>query len=70
MTPTEFPAPRNPQAAHAVRGEPGREEALMARFRPLGACSCRGGTGAGREVVRVLQQRAVAAEVPANALAE
>ena len=49
---------------------PGREEALMARFRRWGLQAAVVGRVLEESVVRVLQHGAVAAEVPARALAE
>ena len=50
--------------------KPGREEALMARFRRWGLQAAVVGRVLEENVVRVLQHGAVAAEVPASALAE
>ncbi len=50
--------------------QPGREEPLMARFRRWGLQAAVVGRVLEEPVVRVLQQGAVAAEVPARALAE
>ncbi|APD47993.1 phosphoribosylformylglycinamidine synthase subunit PurL [Synechococcus sp. CS-602] len=50
--------------------KPGREEALMARFRRWGLQAAVVGRVLEENVVRVLQHGAVAAEVPANALAD
>jgi phosphoribosylformylglycinamidine synthase II len=50
--------------------KPGREEALMARFRRWGLQASVVGRVLAENVVRVLQHGSVAAEVPASALAE
>ena len=50
--------------------KPGREEALMARFRRWGLQAAVVGRVLAENVVRVLQNGQVAAEVPASALAE
>jgi len=69
MTPYEFLLSESQERMLFVV-KPGREEALMERFRRWGLQAAVVGRVLEENVVRVLQHGAVAAEVPASALAE
>jgi phosphoribosylformylglycinamidine synthase len=69
MTPYEFLLSESQERMLFVVRE-GREEALMARFRRWGLQAAVVGRVLAENVVRVLQNGEVAAEVPANALAD
>ena len=69
MTPYEFLLSESQERMLFVV-KPGREEALMARFRRWGLQAAVVGRVLAENVVRVLQNGEVAAEVPASALAE